>query len=193
MIFAAMIATRQIDIKKIIAYSSIVHMNLGTIALFMESSEGWKYGLFSMFSHGLVSAGLFFGVGMIYQRIGTRNIMLVGGLAQTMPIFSILYGIIVLANMGMPFTCGFIAEWLVYLVFNGKVTLLILAASVSFPACVFCLRLLVGLIFTQIKVFHKPFVDLAFSYAVVLFYLVLLIVLFGVLPDSFFTVVMGLI
>src|SRR5690606_5264301 len=104
-LYCSILALRQIDIKKIIAYSSIIHMNVGMLGLCSTSSLGHNGSLFVMFSHGLISASMFFFVGFLYERFHTRNLMYFGGLVQYMPFFTIFFFIILISNMSFPGTC----------------------------------------------------------------------------------------
>jgi NADH-quinone oxidoreductase subunit M len=112
-IYSSLTTIRQIDLKKIIAYSSVAHMNFALLGLFTNNSVGLEGSLYLMLGHGVVSSGLFLCIGILYDRYHTRNILYYGGLAQTMPIFSIFFLIFTLANIGLPGTVNFIGEFLV--------------------------------------------------------------------------------
>ena len=127
-IYGSLSTVRQIDLKKIIAYSSIVHMNFAIIGLFSNTIEGLQGSLFFMISHGIISSALFFLIGMLYDRYNTRVIFYYGGLVQVMPIFSIIFMLFSLSNMGFPGTSGFIGEILVLIsIFslNNKIAIII--------------------------------------------------------------------
>nr|QKQ14732.1 NADH dehydrogenase subunit 4 [Zygnema circumcarinatum] len=104
---------RQIDLKKIIAYSSVAHMNFVTIGMFSLNMQGIEGSILLMLSHGLVSSALFLCVGALYDRHKTRLVKYYGGLVSTMPIFSILFLFFTLANMSLPGTSSFIGEFLI--------------------------------------------------------------------------------
>jgi proton-translocating NADH-quinone oxidoreductase chain M len=110
-IYSSFSAIRQLDVKRIIAYSSIAHMNLGVIGIFSFNYYGLDGSLFLMVAHGITSAGLFFLVGFIYDRYNTRLISYYGGLSQVMPKFSFFLFIFTLSNMAFPLTCNFIGEF----------------------------------------------------------------------------------
>jgi proton-translocating NADH-quinone oxidoreductase chain M len=112
-IYSAFATIRQIDLKKIIAYSSIGHMNFVILGIFSGTIEGIEGSIFLMISHGIVSSGLFMCVGILYDRYKTRTIEYYGGLSTKMPIFSILFFILTLANIGMPGTSSFVGEVLI--------------------------------------------------------------------------------
>lgn len=112
-IWASLIALAQSDIKKLIAYSSIAHMGIVTLGIFSLKPDGLIGSILQMISHGLISAALFFGIGMLYDRFHTREISHYGGLLKIMPGFSIMFIIFSFASIGLPFTSGFVGEILV--------------------------------------------------------------------------------
>jgi len=112
-IYASATTLRQTDLKKIIAYSSVAHMNFALIGLFSNTYQGLQGSILMMLSHGLVSSGLFLCVGMLYDRYKTRIIKYYGGLTQLMPVYAILFLIFTLANIGFPGTSSFLAEFLI--------------------------------------------------------------------------------
>lgn len=109
-IYGSMTTCRQIDLKRIVAYSSIAHMGLVTMGIFSKTVEGQIGGIYLMVSHGLVSSGLFIGVGYLYERHGTRLIRYYRGMIITMPIFGVMLLLLVLANMGIPGSSNFVGE-----------------------------------------------------------------------------------
>lgn len=111
-IYASFTTCRQVDIKRLIAYSSVSHMGLVTLAIFCHSKEGLIASLIMMLAHGLVSSGLFMGSAVLYVRHHSRAIRYFRGIVITMPIFSIFMLILILANIGFPLTLNFIAEFL---------------------------------------------------------------------------------
>lgn len=112
-IYASLSALRQVDLKKIVAYSSIAHMNFVMLGIFCMNLQGLEGGLFLMFSHALVSSALFICVGFLYDRYKTRIILYYSGLTQLMPIFSTVFFIFILSNLSFPGTSSFIGEFLV--------------------------------------------------------------------------------
>ncbi len=112
-IWASLIALAQTDIKKLIAYSSIAHMGIVTLGIFTFKPDALIGSIIQMISHGLISAALFFGVGMLYDRFHTREISHYGGLLKIMPGFSLMFIIFSFASIGLPFTSGFVGEILV--------------------------------------------------------------------------------
>ena len=112
-IYCSFSTLRQIDLKKIIAYSSIVHMNFVVLGLFAFDFQAFVGSVFLMLSHGIVSGALFFCVGMLYDRYHTRNIYYYGGLTLLMPVYSFFLLFFLVANMGFPGTSSFVGEFLV--------------------------------------------------------------------------------
>lgn len=112
-IFASLTAIRQTDLKRIIAYASVAHMNFIVMGIFSLTIQGIEGSLIQMISHGLVSSGLFFSIGCLYDRYHSRFVNYYGGLAHTMPLFCIALFIYVLANMSIPGTSSFVGEILI--------------------------------------------------------------------------------
>ncbi len=112
-IFTSLIALMQEDMKKLIAYSSVAHMGFVTLGIFTIQQQGIEGSIIQMISHGLVSAALFFSVGVIYDRMHSRLINTYGGLVSIIPKYSVLLMVFVLASLGLPGTSGFIGEFLI--------------------------------------------------------------------------------
>jgi len=112
-IYTSLVALAQNDMKKLIAYSSVAHMGLVTIGTFTFNVQGIQGALFQMLSHGIVSAALFLCVGVVYDRIHTREIDRYGGLGDRMPGYAFVFILFTMASMGLPGTSGFIGEFLV--------------------------------------------------------------------------------
>lgn len=113
-VYASLTTIRQVDLKRIIAYSSVAHMNLVVLGIFSGVSQGISGAIFLMLAHGIVSSGLFFLIGVLYDKYHTRLLFYYGGLVQTMPIFSTQLLILCLANTGIPGTCNFVGELVVF-------------------------------------------------------------------------------
>ncbi len=114
-IYTSLVALVQEDIKKLIAYSSVAHMGYVTLGIFTLTPQGIEGAMFQMISHGLISAALFLCVGVIYDRMHTREISAYGGLVHRMPLYAALMMVFTMANVGLPGTCGFIGEFLTLL------------------------------------------------------------------------------
>jgi len=114
-VYASLTTIRQIDMKRVIAYSSVAHMNLVVLGIFSGNVQGIAGSIFLMIAHGIVSSALFFCVGVLYDKYATRLIYYYGGLVRTMPIFSTFLLIFCLGNIGLPGTCNFIGELVVFI------------------------------------------------------------------------------
>jgi NADH:ubiquinone oxidoreductase subunit 4 (subunit M) len=114
-VYASITTLQQVDLKKIIAYSSVGHMGLTTIGLFSGNSQGILGAILLMISHGIVSSALFLCIGILYERHHTRVVKYYSGLIHTMPIFSVCFIIFTLGNIGLPGTSSFIGEFLIIL------------------------------------------------------------------------------
>jgi NADH-quinone oxidoreductase subunit M len=101
--------------KKLIAYSSVAHMGFVTMGIFTGTMQGIQGGIFLMLSHGLVSGALFLCVGVVYDRLHTREIAAYGGLADNMPLYATAFMVFTMANVGLPGTSGFVGEFLTLL------------------------------------------------------------------------------
>ncbi len=113
MIYTSFVALAQEDMKKLIAYSSVAHMGVVTIGIFTFNVQGISGALFQMLSHGIVSGALFLIVGVVYDRIHTREIARYGGLADRMPSYALVFMLFTMASIGLPGTSGFVGEFLV--------------------------------------------------------------------------------
>ena len=109
-VVTSLIAFRQTDIKKLIAYSSVAHMGFVTLGIFTMTELGVQGAIFQMLSHGVISAALFLCIGVIYDRFHTREISFYGGLVHKMPVYAAVFGLFAMANVGLPGTSGFIGE-----------------------------------------------------------------------------------
>jgi NADH-quinone oxidoreductase subunit M len=111
-IYTSLVALMQEDMKKLIAYSSVAHMGFVTMGLFSMNPQGIQGAMFQMVSHGLVSGALFMCVGVVYDRMHTREIRAYGGLVNRMPFYAVVFLILTMANVGLPGTSGFVGEFL---------------------------------------------------------------------------------
>ena len=109
-IYTSLVAFRQTDIKKLIAYSSVAHMGFVTMGIFAGNEQGIQGAIFQMLSHGLISGALFLCVGVIYDRMHTREIAFYGGLVTRMPVYAAVFLLFTMGNVGLPGTSGFIGE-----------------------------------------------------------------------------------
>ena len=183
--YASLTAIRQIDLKRIIAYSSIAHMAMVTLGLFSLTFEGIGGSIFLMFGHGLVSSALFFLIGVLYDRYHTRLLYYYGGLTQVMPIFAIVFFFFILANVSFPGTINFISEFLVFfgLIFNNFVAFFFASFGILFSA-IYSFWLYNRVMFGDLKTqYISYFLDLNFREFIVLFPLFYLVLIFGVYPN----------
>jgi NADH-quinone oxidoreductase subunit M len=111
-IYTSLVALVQEDMKKLIAYSSVAHMGFVTMGIFTATTQGVAGGIFQMVSHGLVSGALFLCVGVVYDRVHTREIAAYGGLVNRMPVYAAVFMLFTMANVGLPGTSGFVGEFL---------------------------------------------------------------------------------
>src|SRR5262252_433782 len=111
-VYTSLVALVQEDMKKLIAYSSIAHMGFVTMGIFAATAQGVAGGIFQMVSHGIVSGALFLCVGVVYDRMHTREIAAYGGLVNRMPLYAFVFMVFTLANVGLPGTSGFVGEFL---------------------------------------------------------------------------------
>jgi NADH-ubiquinone oxidoreductase chain 4 len=130
-IYTSLTTIRQIDLKKIIAYSSVAHMNVVTVGLFSLNAQGVEGSLLLMLAHGIVSPALFLCVDVLYSRHKTRLIRYYGGLAQSMPIFCTFFLIFTMANIALPLSANFVAEFLIFqgAFLNNRVVAFLTATS----------------------------------------------------------------
>ena len=110
-IYTSLVALMQEDVKKLIAYSSVAHMGFVTMGIFAATTQGIAGGIFQMISHGIVSGALFLCVGVVYDRMHTREIAAYGGLVNRMPLYAAVFMVFTLANVGLPGTSGFVGEF----------------------------------------------------------------------------------
>jgi len=112
-IYASLTTLRQVDLKKIIAYSSVAHMNFCTIGMFTLNVQGIEGSILLMLSHGIVSSALFLCIGVLYDRHHTRIVKYYSGLVHTMPLFVVTFCVFTLANLSLPGTSSFVGEFLI--------------------------------------------------------------------------------
>ncbi len=183
-VYAAMVAYAQEDMKQVIAYSSISHMGIIILGTFAMNAEGISGSIFLMISHGIVSGALFMLVGVIYDRRHTKLMSEFGGLATVMPSFATIYGIMLMASVGLPLTIGFVGEFLSLMGFyrvDWVITLI--AGSGIILGAVYMLTLYKRSFFGQItNEENRKLKDLNAKELTALIPLVALVVLLGVYP-----------
>jgi NADH-quinone oxidoreductase subunit M len=183
-IITSLVALVQNDIKKLIAYSSVAHMGFVTMGIFAGNALGIQGGVFQMFSHGIVSGALFLCVGVIYDRMHTRDIAAYGGLVERMPAYAVAFLVFTMANVGLPGTSGFVGEFLTMMgVFQVNTWVAFGAAfGVIFSAC-YALWLYRRVIFgAMTKESLRGMFDLNLREKVILYPLIILTIVFGFYP-----------
>jgi NADH-quinone oxidoreductase subunit M len=183
-IYTSLVALVQEDVKKLIAYSSVAHMGFVTMGIFAVTAQGIAGGIFQMISHGIVSAALFLCVGVIYDRMHTREIAAYGGLVNRMPVYAFAFMVFTLANVGLPGTSGFVGEFLTLIgTFRVNTWVATLATLGTILSAAYALWLYRKVIFGKLE---KPNLfnirDLGLREAVILAPLVILTIVFGVYP-----------
>jgi len=187
-VYSSLTTIRQIDLKKIIAYSSVVHMNFALLGLFTLNIQSLSGSIFLMLSHGIVSGGLFLCVGVIYDRYHTRILYYYNGLNYFMPIFSMFFLIFTFANIGMPGTSSFIGEFLIIIgIFQYNTVVAFLASLSLIFGAAYAVWLYNRIFFGSIQTnYITNFMDLSKREFVILFPLILIILIGGIYPDVFF-------
>src|SRR5262252_5499292 len=183
-IYTSLVALMQEDMKKLVAYSSVAHMGFVTMGLFAMTAQGVAGGIFQMISHGIVSAALFLCVGVVYDRMHTREIAAYGGLVNRMPIYAFAFMIFTLANVGLPGTSGFIGEFLTLIgTFKVNTWVTTLATTGVILSAAYALWLYRKVIFGQLeKVSLATITDLGGREMFIFAPLVVLTILFGFYP-----------
>ena len=183
-IYTAMIAYAQEDMKQMIAYSSISHMGVITLGVFALNIEGIAGSVYLMIGHGLVSGALFMCVGVLYDRRKTKMIKEFGGLAHNMPIFALVYGVILMASVGLPLTIGFVGEFLSLLGFYKYSAVLTFIASLTIVlSVIYMLSMYKRTFFGKlVKTENKSMKDIFGRELLALGSLVALIIALGIYP-----------
>ena len=189
-IYTSLVALMQEDIKKLIAYSSVAHMGYVTMGLFALNSYGIEGGIYQMLSHGLVSGALFLCVGVVYDRMHTREIAAYGGLVNRMPNYAVVFLIFTMANVGLPGTSGFVGEFLTLLgVFQVNTWVALFATTGVILSAAYALWLYRRVIFGALeKESLKSLLDLSTREKAIIYPLVILVIFFGVYPSPVFNV-----
>ena len=183
-VFTSLIALVQTDIKKLIAYSSVAHMGFVTMGIFSGNVMGVHGAVFQMISHGIVSGALFLCVGVVYDRMHTRDIAAYGGLVERMPRYAVAFMVFTMANVGLPGTSGFIGEFLTMIgAFQVNTWVVFFAAFGVIFSAAYALYLYRRVIFGALtKDSLKGILDLDAREVTVLVPLIILTILFGFYP-----------
>ena len=186
-IYTSLVALVQEDMKKLIAYSSVAHMGLVTIGIYIMNMQGVQGSIFQMLSHGIVSAALFLCVGVVYDRMHTREIAAYGGLVHRMPRYAFVFMFFTLASIGLPGLSGFVGEFLVLLgAFKANTWVAFLAATGLILGAAYALWLYRKIIFGELtKESLKAILDMNRREIAVFLPLVLITLWMGIYPNSF--------
>jgi NADH-quinone oxidoreductase subunit M len=189
-IYTSFVALAQEDVKKLIAYSSVAHMGFVTMGIFTLTHQGIEGGIYQMLSHGVVSGALFLCVGVIYDRMHTREIAAYGGLVARMPVYAACFMVFTLANVGLPGTGGFVGEFLTMLgAFRVNTWVAILSATGAILSAAYMLYLYWRVIFGKlVKPSLMAIQDLTLREFAILAPLVIVTILMGVYPKPIFDV-----
>ena len=190
-IYASLIALVQKDMKKLIAYSSVAHMGFVTLGIFTFTLQGIEGAIIQMISHGIVSAALFLCVGVVYDRIHTREIERYGGLVNRMPLYSFVFMIFIMCSIGLPGTSGFVGEFLVLLaIFSVNTYFAVFATTGVVLAAAYSLWLYRKVIFgSLIKEDLLEILDLSRREIIILFPLAFLTIFFGFYPQPLIDII----
>ncbi|MBX3575402.1 MAG: NADH-quinone oxidoreductase subunit M [Mesorhizobium sp.] len=185
-VYTSLVALMQEDMKKLIAYSSVAHMGYVTMGIFAMNVEGIEGAIFQMLSHGLVSSALFLCVGVIYDRMHTREIAAYGGLVNNMPKYAVAFLIFTMANVGLPGTSGFVGEFLTLLgAFKANTWVALFAATGVILSAAYALWLYRRVVYGALtKESLKGLLDLSTREKAILYPLVILVIFYGVYPSA---------
>ena len=180
----SLIALVQEDIKKLIAYSSVAHMGFVTMGIFTFTQQGIDGAIFQMLSHGLISSALFLCVGVVYDRLHTREIKAYGGLVERMPIYAVIFMVFTMGNVGLPGTSGFVGEFLTLLSsFKVNTYVAFIATTGVILSAAYALYLYRRVVFGPLeKPSLKAMKDVNAREIAILAPLVILTILFGFYP-----------
>lgn len=188
-VYASIIAIRQHDLKRLIAYSSIAHVGLIAAGIFTLNEQGLQGGVIQMLSHGINVVGLFFIIDIIFSRTNTREITSLGGITQTTPALSICFMILLLGSVALPLTNGFVGEFLLLSgVFQYNAWFGAAAGLTIILGAVYMLRMFQGVMFGPKSEATAVFADLTMSEKAVLIPLVIMVFWIGLFPNTFLSI-----
>ncbi|MGQ9365198.1 NADH-quinone oxidoreductase subunit M [Azospirillum sp. ST 5-10] len=186
-IYTSLVALAQEDMKKLIAYSSVAHMGFVTIGMFTLNQQGVEGSIFQMLSHGIVSGALFLCVGVVYDRLHTREIARYGGLVHNMPKYAVVFMFMTLASVGLPGTSGFVGEFLILLgAFRDNTWVATLAATGLVLGAAYALWLYRRVVFGKLtRDDVRAMLDMGPREIAVFVPLILVVLWMGIYPSSF--------
>ena len=184
-VYTSLVALMQEDMKKLIAYSSVAHMGFVTLGIFTMTTEGIEGSIFQMISHGIISAALFLCVGVVYERMHTREISKYGGIVSVMPRYAVVFMVFTLGSLGLPGTTGFIGEFLILLgTFKVNFVVATIASLGVILGAAYMLWLYRRVVFGEITNTEvNKLVDLNKSEMIILSVLAIVSIFFGFYPD----------
>jgi len=186
-IYTSLVALVQEDMKKLIAYSSVAHMGYVTAGIFSITTQGLEGALYQMLSHGIVASALFLCVGVVYDRLHTREIARYGGLAKGMPKYALVFMLFTLTSVGLPGTSGFVGEFLVLLgLFQVNTWVSAFAASGLVLGAAYMLYLYRRVVFGKlVREDLIGMLDMSVREVVVFVPLIVIVIWMGVYPTTF--------
>jgi proton-translocating NADH-quinone oxidoreductase chain M len=186
-VYASLSAIRQTDLKRIIAYSSVAHMNLVTLGIFSFNVIGIEGSILQSISHGFVSGAMFFLIGILYDRYHSRALYYYGGLVHLMPLYSAFFLVFTMANIALPGTSSFIGEFLILLgIYKTSITCCFFGALGVILCGAYSLWLYNRITFGNLKInYTVKFKDLNLREFAILLPLILLVVFMGIYPSFF--------
>ena len=184
-VYTSLVALMQEDMKKLIAYSSVAHMGFVTMGIFSANQQGLDGAMFQMISHGFISGALFLIVGVIYDRMHTREIAAYGGLVNRMPVYALVFMLFTMANVGLPGTSGFVGEFLALTgAFRANTWVASIATTGVVLSAAYALWLYRRVVFGDlIKESLKTITDLTSRERAIFAPLVVMTVLLGIYPS----------
>ena len=185
-VYGALVAMVQVDIKKLVAYSSVSHLGFVMVGLLALNSLAATGSLYQMLSHGLSTGALFLIVGSLYERKHTRMIDDLGGLAKELPWFAVVFFIVLLASIGLPGTSGFIGEFMILAgLFEQYPVLAAVGTSGVVLGAVYMLNAYQKLMFGKLKTGHAPSKDLSLREKIIFVPLIIMMIWMGIKPGFF--------
>lgn len=183
-IYASIIAIRQSDMKRLIAYSSIAHVGLIAAGVFIWNTQSLQGAMIQMLNHGLSVVALFFIIQIIEERTGTRDIPSLGGIVLKAPVLAICFVVVMMGAVALPLTNGFVGEFLLLMgIYQYSTWAAVLAGSTIILGAVYMLRMYQNVMLGEANALTASFTDIKGTERVVLFVSVLVIIIIGVYPN----------
>ena len=186
-IYGALVAMVQKDVKSLVAYSSVAHLGFVMLGMFSLTEQGMSGSIIQMVNHGISTGALFLLVGMIYERRHTRLISDFGGIAHVMPVFATLFLIVTLSSIGLPGTNGFVGEFLILLgTFKSNITYAVIGTAGIVLAAIYMLWMVQRVFFGEVKNdLNKKLIDIGWREKIITAALVVMVFWIGIYPQTF--------